>query len=734
VIRRLIKTVYRIKVVGEEYVPDRGPAVLVSNHVSWLDAFLIGAAERRRIRFVMSREIYQGSRIKWLYRLMDVILISAKDPPRQVLQSLQQTRQALDQGHLVGLFAEGAITRTGLIQQFRPGLEHALRDSDYPIIPVYIGGMWGSIFSYSRGHIGGIPNRIPHRLSIHFGEPLPAASKAWQVRQKVCELSADFYEGRRSRRRGMAELFVRTAHRHWSRPCISDVTGRSLTYGQTLVAAILLARRLANPTRQDRHVAILLPPSVAAGLAHLALAVLGKVPVDLNYTASAEAREASLGQCGIGHIITSRAFVARVGLDPSDRRMFFVEDALGSIHSVGKGVAWAGARFLPAAVLCRRRIGSGDGLAAIVLSSGSTGPAKAVMLSCHNIQSNLEQIRAVYHVTCQDRFCGGLPLFHCLGLTVTFWLPLTCGASVSFVPSPLDAKAVVDCIHNEQCTLLLTAPTFLQSYLRRARRQDLVSLRDVVVGAEKMPQELADACERQLGIRPREGYGSTELSPVVSINLADVEADAIRQLGGKCRSVGQPLPGIAVKVTDPDTGQVLAPGSRGLLWVKGPNVTVGYLGSPDLTAAAIQDGWYNTEDLVTVDEDGFVFIQDRASRFSKIAGEQVSHLQVEQVCCSAVETTERVVAVTGIPDRTKGEELVVLYVPDKADVEKIIKAVNTSSLPNLWKPRRRNFIPVESIPVLATGKLDIHRLRSMAMEQTGPNCDGPRPSAADCGR
>jgi acyl-[acyl-carrier-protein]-phospholipid O-acyltransferase / long-chain-fatty-acid--[acyl-carrier-protein] ligase len=356
--------------------------------------------------------------------------------------------------------------------------------------------------------------------------------------------------------------------------------------------------------------------------------------------------------------------------------------------------------------------------AAIVLSSGSTGPAKAVMLSGHNLQSNLEQIRAVYRVTSRDRFCGVLPLFHCFGLTVTFWLPLACGASVSYIPSPLDARAVADCIRNEQCTLLLTAPTFLQSYLRRAQPRDFASLRDIVVGAERMPQDLADQCERKLGIRPREGYGATELSPVVSINLADVEADAIRHAGSKPCSVGQPLPGMAVKVTDPDTGQVLAPGRRGLLWVKGPNVTVGYLGAPDLTSLAIQDGWYNTEDLATVDEDGFIFIQDRLSRFSKIGGERVSHLQVEEVCCSAVEATERVVAVTGIPDRTKGEELVVLYVADKADPEKMAKAINASTLPNLSRPRRRNFIPVESIPVLASGKLDIQKVRSMAIERS----------------
>jgi acyl-[acyl-carrier-protein]-phospholipid O-acyltransferase/long-chain-fatty-acid--[acyl-carrier-protein] ligase len=201
------------------------------------------------------------------------------------------------------------------------------------------------------------------------------------------------------------------------------------------------------------------------------------------------------------------------------------------------------------------------------------------------------------------------------------------------------------------------------------------------------------------------------------VNLPDVEIDGVRQDATRAGSVGQPVPGIALKITDVDTGDVLAPGHPGLLWVKGPNVMQGYLDAPDQTREVLQDGWYNTGDIASLDEDGFIFITDRLSRFSKIGGEMVPHVQVEQVCAATVKTPERVVAITSIPDPSKGEELAVLYVPLKACPERIYEAITASPLPNLWKPRRKNFVPVESIPILGSGKLDIQRLKRLALER-----------------
>ncbi len=727
----LVRSFYRIKVKGGENVPAEGPALLAANHVGWLDAFVLGATQQRRIRFIMSREQFEKSAVRPLFRLMRVVLISSKDPPKQIIQSLRQARQALDEGQLVCIFPEGGITRNGMIQGFRGGLERILKGSDYPLIPVYIGGAWGSIFSYSRGRIGGVPRRIPYPISVHIGRPMPATSRAWEVRQRVCELSTDFFNDQASTRRPLGGQFIRTARRYWHRPCVSDVTGRRLTYGQTLTAASLLAKRIADKTASAPRIGVLLPPSVAAAVTHVALSLLRTVSVNLNYTASAQSRQAALRQCQVQHVITSRAFIGKLGMDPSEANYLFMEDLLGSIGRLDKALAWSKARLWPWRWLCHSKGLLGTDVTAVLLSSGSTGQAKAVMLSHHNIASNLEQMRMVFRIAPQDRFCGLLPMFHCFGLTVGLWFPLMHGAAVSFIPDPLDGKAVAGCIRRDRCTLLMAAPTFLQVYLRRAEPQDMASLRDVIVGAEKLPMDLADRFEQRFGVRPHEGYGATETSPVISINLPAVEIDGVRQVGTKPGSVGQALPGIAVKVTDPETGHVLAPGERGLLWIKGPNVTLGYLDAPAMTAAAIQDGWYNTGDIATIDEDGFLFIVDRLSRFSKIGGEMVPHVQVEEVCASAVGTTDRAVAVTAIPDPVKGEELVVLYVPDKASPDRIYQAIAASGLPNLWKPRRRSLIPVDSIPVLGSGKLDIQRLKAIARQHADSAGGGTPPTLTD---
>jgi acyl-[acyl-carrier-protein]-phospholipid O-acyltransferase / long-chain-fatty-acid--[acyl-carrier-protein] ligase len=530
-------------------------------------------------------------------------------------------------------------------------------------------------------------------------------------------LSAEFFNDRKPQRKPLGVLLVRSCRRHWQRPCISDITGRRLTYGQTLTAAVLLARRIAYKTGTASRIGVLLPPSVAAAVTHVALALLRKVSVNLNYTASDQAREAALCQCQVHQVITSRAFLVKLGLDPSEDHYLFVEDLLGSIGPLDKARAWIKARLCPWPRLCHGKGFHADDEAAILLSSGSTGQAKAVTLTHHNIASNLEQMRMVFRIGPQDRFCGVLPLYHCFGLTITLWFPLMNGSAVSFIPNPLDGKAVADCVRKDRCTLLLATPTFLQVYLRRAGAADMASLREVIVGAEKLKPDLADAFEQRFGIRPHEGYGATETSPVISINLPAVEIDGVRQVGTKPGSVGQSLPGIALRVTDPDTGHVLPPGQQGLLWVKGPNVMGGYLNAKDLTGEVIRDGWYNTGDIVTLDEDGFIFITDRLSRFSKIGGEMVPHVQVEQVCSTTLKTPERVMAVTGIPDSAKGEELVVLYVPIKACPERMFEAITVSALPNLWKPRHRSFIPVESIPILGSGKLDVQRLKRLALER-----------------
>ncbi len=711
----VMKFCYRIRVIGNDHLPLEGPALLVANHVSWVDALLLMATQQRRIRFIMEREIYQTPLLKPLFRLMGVIPVSGRDSRHQLVEFVREARQVLDDGYMLCIFAEGAITRSGMLREFKPGFERIMKDSDYPIIPVYIGGAWGSILSYAHGRLlSKWPAMFPYPVTILFGKPLPAASKAVEVKQAVMELSAAWFESRKPRRRSLQEEFVRTARQNWRQHAISDTTGKRLSYGQLLTGAIALADKIGERTAGQDKVGILLPPSAGGCMVNLAIACLGKVPVNLNYTASAEGLGSAIDQCGIQCVVSSRTFLEKLGSEPSVRSTVCIEDLLTGLSAGDKRRAWLKARFLPRRLLLGKIGLPADALATIIFSSGSVGEPKGVMLSHHNILSNLEALRMVFRVTPQDNICSALPFFHSLGFTGTLWLPLLSGFSAAYHVNPLDGGKIAEMVRERRSTLLIATPTFLLAYLRRAKAEDFKTLRLIMTGAEKLQPRVADAFEEKFGIRPLEGYGATELSPVISLSLPEVKIDGVRQIGAKTGSVGHPVPGVAIRVIDPETGTVLPAGTSGLITVKGPNVMLGYLHRPDLTGEAILDGWYLTGDIGFLDEDCFLHITDRLSRFSKIGGEMVPHGVIEEELQRGLHQTAQLLAVTAVPDEKKGERLVVLFTKEAGDGETLHKMLAESALPNLWKPNRDCYIEVEALPLLGSGKLDLKELRQMA--------------------
>jgi acyl-[acyl-carrier-protein]-phospholipid O-acyltransferase/long-chain-fatty-acid--[acyl-carrier-protein] ligase len=367
--------------------------------------------------------------------------------------------------------------------------------------------------------------------------------------------------------------------------------------------------------------------------------------------------------------------------------------------------------------LTRRRRASADDVATIIFSSGTTGSPKGVMLTHHNIASNVESYSMVFRPTETDHLCATLPLFHSFGYTCGIWFPALAGIRVSYHVSPLDAGKVAEVVRTRKCTAIFVTPTFLMAYLRKAQREDFATLRVVVAGAEKLKPRLADAFEERFGIRPLEGYGATELSPVAALSLPNQEVDGVYQTGHKEGAVGQPVPGVAARIVDPDTGAPVAAGHDGLLLIKGPNVMKGYLNRPDLTAEAVVDGWYRTGDMAQMDEEGFITITDRLARFSKIGGEMVPHLAVEDVYLKALNTAEHLVAVTSVACDKRGERLVVLHTAAAGDPARLHEFMQASELPNLWKPGRDAYVQVDAIPVTGTGKLDVKGLRAAALAQ-----------------
>src|SRR5262249_1482244 len=294
-------------------------------------------------------------------------------------------------------------------------------------------------------------------------------------------------------------------------------------------------------------------------------------------------------------------------------------------------------------------------------------------------------------------------------------LPLLTSLGVVYYPSPLDARAIGPLVRRYRVTFLIATPTFLNLYVRGVSPEDFGGLRLVLAGAEKLPERVSAAFEDRFGIRPMEGYGTTECAPAITVNTRDFRAAGFRQIGGKRGKIGHPLPGVSVRIVDPDTMQPVKPGDPGLLLVRGPNVMAGYLGRPDMTAEVIKDGWYITGDIASEDEDGFLTITDRLSRFSKIGGEMVPHIKVEDALHELAGVTEQTFAVAGVPDERKGERLVVLTtLPDDA-LRAVLEKLPQAGLPNLWVPRPDAFYRVDALPYLGTGKLDLRKVREEAI-------------------
>lgn len=709
---------YRIKPCDEHNVPLKGGVLIICNHVSWADAFLLSATQKRSIRFVMDREIYSKPYWKFLLDLIQTIPISENDPPKQLVRSLRQARQAMDDGDIVCMFAEGTITRTGLVNTFKSGLEKVLRGTEFSVVPAYIGGAWGSVFSYYRGKLfGSFPGKFPRPISIYFGEAMASDSSTWQIRQKVVELSSTYFRDLKSSRKSLAETFVRMVRGNWYKRCMADGIGDEINCGQALAKSIALSKKIDTLAGDTENIGILLPPSVAGSITNIAVTLMGKTSVNLNYTVSDEARAYAVEQCGIKCIVSSRQFLEKLKLEPMPETVF-IEDIISEISGGEKLSALLKALFLPRRMLLsiKGRKFSPDDPATIIFSSGSTGTPKGIVLSHHNILSNVEAVRVILTMSSEDNVCAVLPLFHSFGYTCGLWLPIAVGASVVCIPNPLDAKLVGASAAAHGSTIIFAPPTFLMGYLRRVAPDDFKTMRIVGAGAEKLKLSLAEAFKKRFDKNILEGYGATELSPVAALNIPDIEMDGVFQVGQKPGTVGRPLPGVAVEIVDPTTLEPLGPNAEGLIMIKGPNVMSGYLNRDDLTEKAIIDGWYDTGDIGKLDDDGFLMITDRLARFSKIGGEMVPHLAIEEAILGELKTHEQIIAVTSIPDEKKGEQLVVLYTPDAPSVEKLCGIIDNSSLPNIFKPKQANYIKIDEMPLLGSGKLDIMKLRKIATE------------------
>jgi len=529
----------------------------------------------------------------------------------------------------------------------------------------------------------------------------------------------------------LPRLFIRRCRQKGDRLKVADTSGVKLTGNELLLRTLALKRIIDREVlrsrftqlQDEKHVGVLLPPTVPAVVVNMALTLSRRVAVNLNYTVSESIVNRCIEQAQIKHVITSRKVIDKLGMN-LNAKVVYLEDLKEKATLADKIVAFTESKFMTEGMLASRfelHKNKPDDRLTIIFTSGSTGNPKGVPLTFNNIASNVQGFDATIHVKEEDCFLGILPFFHSFGYTGTLWAVGSLPCSGAFHYNPLEPKQIGKLIETYKCSIVLGTPTFLRGFLKRIEPEQFKTVNVVVVGAEKMPIPLAHAFEERFGVRPIEGYGTTELSPVVAVNVPPSRArDQAGKDGLKEGSVGRPIPAVKARtVSLDDHSKVLGPDQTGMIEISGPNVMAGYLNQPELTAKVMNDGWYITGDVGFIDSDGFIHITGRESRFSKIGGEMVPHIQVEEELNRIVGAEDTLkIAVCGVPDEKKGERLVVLYADElPEEPSAIVKKLIEAGLPSIYVPGADSFIRVDAIPILGTGKLDLRGLQALAKER-----------------
>lgn len=716
----LTHTVYKLHIYGRDRMPEYGPALLIANHVSLLDAFLVLACTPRRIRFLIHHSFYNIPALNWFFRWAGALEVPDARHPKKMQKLIEQVRAILLDGGLVCVFPEGRVTENGIMQEFHTGTGAMLPDPSIPVIPLRLGMLWGSALVIDRRKLRFIPPReVPIPATITIGAPLKPNMTAYQIRQYISEIGAETEMLPRKSEKTIHYQFACNAKRRPWFASFKDFGGKKLSNFSLLVRCLLLSKEIRKLAGDSEYVGVLLPNCTILVAVLLGTMYADKTPAVLNFTAGVTARRAAIDRSKIKLILTSRKFLDKAKL-PIEPEMVFLEEVAGNITQSAKIKALLDVILLPTSLLMRKYAPASYRKifkpAVLLFSSGSTGIPKGVMQTHHNVNCNFFSFWRVIGWRSDDRVIGNLPLFHSFGMTVGFWVSAMSGCiSTVYHPNPLDGTAIGKLLETEKITLMMATPTFLQTYMRRCTREQFRHLRIVITGGEKLRQDIAEKFKALTGLSVIEGYGCTELSPIVSINLAS-SIFALGKSAGKFGSIGVPLPGICVKIVDPETREPVATSEPGLMLVKSGSVMKGYLNDPTATADVIEDGFYNTGDIARMDSDGYLTITGRLSRFSKISGEMVPHELLEMRINEILQTEDRCVAVCGIPDSKRGERILVFHSLSEFDESDMIEKLRASGIPNLWIPKPGDFLHIDEIPLLGSGKLDLQKIKSLAAE------------------
>jgi acyl-[acyl-carrier-protein]-phospholipid O-acyltransferase / long-chain-fatty-acid--[acyl-carrier-protein] ligase len=728
----LVRLLYGFKAYNLQSLSTGGPVLLLPNHVSWWDWIFIGVCLEDDWQFVTSSTTAE---LSWFHRR---IMVNHRTFPVDVTSPYAVKRMAeyLQKGGRLVLFPEGRISTTGSLMKLFDGTGFLIFKTQAKVITAYIRGAHRLPFSRNPDR-----KKLFPTVSVHFSDVLRAPAidqvSATEMRARV----TDWLRDRMVRQQFETEMIFgpctvpaairQAALESPGRVVLQDATLQELSYRRLLVGSDLLSTIWQRFGASGECVGVLLPNVNAMPLVLLSLWAAGKVPAVLNYTHGPAVLLSCARLAHLKRVVTSRAFLTRSGIDIEPLRIaglevIFLEDVRTSVPGWRRLAAALRAWFkLPLAALSS----TAEDTAVILFTSGSEGEPKGVELTHRNLLANMRQMLAVIDLTDADRFFSALPLFHSFGLTVGLLLSLVRGTFVFLYLSPLHYRLVPSALYNLNCTVFFGTNTFLMGYARKAQPYDFRSLRYLFGGAEKIQESTSAVWMRKFGVRVLEGYGATECSPCISVNLP------MRPRHG---SAGQLLPGIEYRVErvegvgdwegmTADAGQRPEPEARarksnfpaggqrreqvGRLFVRGPNVMRGYLNGDANARFQALGGWYDTGDIARVDADGFIYILGRLKRFAKVSGEMVSLTAVEEALAGAFPQygLRFAAAVVAQSDETKGEKLVVVTNEPKLDLAQVRDAIRGRGLGNLAVPREIRVL--REVPQLGSGKIDHQQLQ-----------------------
>lgn len=733
-LRQLLRTVlsihYRLLVNGIKNVPWEGPVLLVGNHISFVDWALIQMASPRPLRIVLCRRPYEKWYIRLLLSQMKVINLDISHPEK----AMDEAHEALLRGEAVVVFPENALTLTGKVNKFRLDYSKAVEGvTNLRLIPFYIQGLWGSSYSMASAGYKEAVHSGSRVISVAFGETMPVESSSVQVMRCIQELSITAWESYIRRLRPVASSWIRTAKRKKSAPVVFSPDGKHFS-GYSLATGVLsFARIFERIFANEKCIGVLIPPSGPGIIANLAMLVKAKTVCNLNYSSTPENMDYCCQVSGVKSILTAHAFVDKlkqkgINMDIllNKYTIYYMEDLSKDIKKSSLVVNYLRVMLLPACYLEKRffRKASLDDVATIIFSSGSEGKPKGVELTHFNLMGNIKQCASVLNIGPEDVFLGLLPLFHAFGFSITTMLCMVEGVPVATCPDPTDIRTIGRMCAEFKVTILVATGTFLRMWGTSRHIHPLMfeTVRCIFAGAEKIREDVRNLYRTKFKLEIFEGFGCTETTPVASVNVRDTLMDDFKTVvvGNKPGTVGVPLQGTQFRVVDPDTMEELPLGADGLLLVGGAQIMKGYLKDPERTekAIAVIDGkrWYKTGDKGHIDEDGFITIVDRYSRFAKLGGEMVSLGAVDFKISENAQFDNINHFAVAVPDGAKGEKIVLVYAGDAGEDE-ISQMLRQIGLPPLMVPGA--VVKVDELPRLGSGKADVQTGKKIAMERLG---------------